>query len=302
MRTSKQLGSIVFVALALLLSPAIYAGNMEPSAPPGPTMKTLDEVEPRIPIGQADIPKTINTSGSYYLTEDVIAVGTAIIVDHNDVTIDLKGYTITGPDLGINYGIFMNGCCNVEIRNGTIRDFYFGIDEVSNSAQDCRVIAVRAVSNGYNGIYLDGNSHLVKGCTASDNGETAAGANYGIYANYGSTVTGNTVYNNGFLTTGNSIGIKVNEGSTVTGNTVYGNGHLATGNSFGIFANIGSTVTGNTVYNNGNSAGGSVFGIWLSGYSLVDQNTAYNNGMGAGSATNITLGVVGCVYGNNVAP
>ena len=69
---------------------------------------------------------------------------------------------------------------------------------------------------------------------------------------------------------------------------------------YGIYASYGSTVTGNTSYNNGISATGDVYGIYLEGYSLVDQNTAHSNGTGAGSATNMTLGVTGCVYGNNV--
>jgi len=61
-------------------------------------------------------------------------------------------------------------------------------------------------------------------------------------------------------------------------------------------------VTGNTAFGNGGSATFNVWGICLSGYNLVDQNTAYGNGTGAGGATNMNLGVGGCVYGINVAP
>jgi parallel beta-helix repeat protein len=292
-------------------------------------MKTLDEVEPRIPISQSDIPFTINESGSYYLTEDINSADTAITVAADDVTIDLAGFTLAGPDSGTIYGIYMSGRSNVEIRNGTVRDFHSGIYESSDSGQGHRVIDVRALSNGIRGIYLGSKNNLVKDCTASGNGTSATGYVYGIYASSGSTVTGNTVRDNGnsatsyvygiYAYTGSTVtgntayyngtsatgsyvyGIKAGSGSTVTGNTAYYNGNWADGDVVGIYAGSGSTVTGNTAYNNGYSAD-TVYGIWLGGYNLVDQNTAYSNGSAAGSATNMTLGVTGCNYVENVAP
>ncbi len=243
-KRTKVLVSLLALAGLLVFSMFTMAGDLEPPGAPGSTMKTLDEVEPRIPISQSDIPLTINESGSYYFTEDIDSAGTAITVAVDDVTIDLAGFTLAGPDSGSNYGIHMSGRSNVEIRNGTVRDFYYGIYEDS-SGQGHRVIDVRALSNVRSGIYLVSKNNLVKDCTASDNGTSAAGYAYGIYAGSGSTVTGNTAYNNGY-----------------SADTVYG--------------------------------------IWLGGYNLVDQNTAYSNGSGAGSATDLTFGVGGCVYGINV--
>ena len=43
---------LVFWAAGLVLAPAGWAGDLEPPEPVGPTMKTLDEVEPRIPISR----------------------------------------------------------------------------------------------------------------------------------------------------------------------------------------------------------------------------------------------------------
>ena len=302
-KRTKVLVSLLALAGLLVFSTFTVAGDLEPPGAPGSTMKTLDEVEPRIPISQSDIPLTINESGSYYFTEDINSANNAISVEVNDVTINLAGFTLAGPDSGTNYGIYMSGRSNVEIRNGTVRDFYYGIIESNTSGQGHRVIDVRALSNSYRGIYLAGQNNLVKDCTASDNGTSATSYVYGIYAGSGSTVTGNTVYDNGTSATGTYVyGIYARSGCTVTGNTVYNNGDSAGSNVFGIRADSGSTVTGNTAYNNGTSAAGNVYGIWLGGYNLVDQNTAYSNGSGAGSATNMTLESYGCVYVNNVAP
>ena len=273
-KRTKVLVSLLALAGLLVFSMFTMAGDLEPPGAPGSTMKTLDEVEPRIPISQSDIPLTINESGSYYFTEDINSANNAITVAADDVTIDLAGFTLAGPDSGTNYGIYMSERSNVEIRNGTVRDFWYGIYEVSSSGQGHRVIDVRALSNGIRGIYLGSKNNLVKDCTASDNGTSAASSVYGIYASYGSTVTGNTACDNG---------------DSATGDYVYG-----------IYAGSGSTVTGNTAYDNGDWADGDVYGIWLSGHNLVEQNTAYSNGSGASSATDLTFGVAGCVYGINV--
>jgi len=294
-KKTKVVGGLALAGL-LVLSLFAVAGNLEPTAPPGPTMKTLDQVEPRIPIGQADIPKTIDTPGSYYLTEDISSAGTAITVAVDDVTIDLAGFALVGPGSGTNYGIYMDGRSNMEIRNGTVRNFLYGIYENSSSGLGHRVIDVRAISNGSRGIYLSGSGHLVKSCTAGNNGTSATGTVYGIYAGSGSTVTGNTAYRNGTVANGTVYGICAGYGNTVTGNTTYINGGSASGNVNGIYANSGCTVTGNTAYNNGVGATGNTYGIYLFGNCLVDQNTAYNNGV-----TNMYK-PANCTYGVNYAP
>jgi len=164
----------------------------------------------------------------------------------------------------------MSGCNNVEIRNGTVRDFYTGIYEDDSSGHDHRIIDVRALSNTQCGVHLLGNSHLVKDCTATDNGDSAA-ANpvYGISTGYAGTVTGNTVRNNG---------------------------HSAGDNVRGISGSTGCTIVGNTAYENGNTASGTVYGICLSGSSLVDQNTASGN-----FGTNMNT-PPSCTFGTNHAP
>lgn len=303
----KVVVSVLALAALVVFSLMVYAGDLEPSAPPGPTMKTLDEIEPRIPIPGSDTPVsvfTISESGTYYLTGNRLCSSTSIQVDADYVTIDLMDYQLIGPGSGTNYGIYMNGRSNVEIRNGTVRNFYRGIYEGDTSGKDHRIINVRAVSNGISGIYLDGSGHLVKDCMASDNGNSATDDVYGIYAFAGSTVTGNKACYNGNLATGNIYGIYAYNASTVTGNTAYYNGYSADTTGMlihGIYARSGCTVTGNTAYHNGYSAAGHVYGIYAYHGSTVTGNTVYFNGYSADGDVHGIHAFTGCTVIGNTA-
>jgi hypothetical protein len=162
-KRTKVVVSLLALAGLLAFSLLAVGGTFQPTAPPAPTMKTLDEVEPRIPIPGSDMPVGtffITQSGSYYLTGDRLLSNTGIQVDVNDVTIDLAGYSQIGPDVRVSSGIYMNGRSNVEIRNGTVRDCYRGIREYSESGKNHRIIGVRSVSNRLSGIYLEGGYNL----------------------------------------------------------------------------------------------------------------------------------------------
>ena len=306
METRKLLASIVAV---FVLASVSYAGDLEPGAAPAPTMKTLDEVEPRIAIPGSDTAVgtfTISQSGSYYLTGDRLCSGTGIQVEVDDVTIDLMGYTLEGPGSGNYYGVYMQGGRNnVEVRNGTVREFFNGVYEPNSAGKNHRVINIRAISNSYVGIALSGVSCLVKDCTVSGNangGGGATGNGTGISTGSGSTVTGNTVYDNGNSATGIVYGINAGSGSTVIGNTVYDNGNLATGTYvYGIRASTGSTVVNNTSRYNGKSATGSVFGMYAYSGCTVTGNATFDNGETAtgGFVYGIYANVGSTVTGNN---
>lgn len=261
METTKKLVILVLACLLMFSFPAM-AGDLEPSGTPAPTMKTLDEVEPRIPLSQQTTPGDvsylyiISESGSYYLTGDRNTDKRGILIDANNVTIDLAGFTLSGTGVAGRYGVLITGQNNVEIRNGSIYNFgYHGIFENDTTrGKNHRIIGVRAIGNGnagstWDGIILMGEGHLIKDCTVAASGDD------GITVYYGSTVTGNICY-------GNSDGINVLTGCTIIGNTAKDNANL---------------------------------GISASSYCMVDQNAAYNNG------TNMFTGT-GCVLGTNCAP
>jgi parallel beta-helix repeat protein len=247
------------------------------------------------------LPFTINTPGFYYITGNLTSTDTGITVEADDVTIDLMGFSIIGPGnaSGINYGILMENQRNVEIRNGTIRNFgNAGVRENDYNALGHRLINIKSYDNGGYGINLDskgnviercmvflndgyglytGGSSVVMNCIAYDN------EGHGMYVEGSSTVKDCTAYDN------YNSGINVATYGTIIGNTVHSN------RQNGLVAGYGSTVVANNAYDN------NLYGISLVNNSLVDQNTAYSNGSAGPTYTNIDSCAT-CTFGTNHAP
>ena len=184
----------------------------------------------------SSLPYTISSPGYYYIAKNLsCTTGTGIKITANNVTVDLMGFTIdgSGGPAGSD-GINMNGTANVEIRNGTVRDFSrLGITNELNGGHGHRIINVRLFNNGTQGIYFFNNGNLIQGCTAIGNGS------HGINTGYNSTAIGNVCKSNG----GN--GITAGTGTTLIGNTCSNSG------KYGIaFWGGYNMVDQNTLYDN----------------------------------------------------
>ena len=204
----------------------------------------------------SSVPFIINTPGFYFFSRNLDHSGTevAILVNANNVTIDLMGFSLGHSGIGgLGQGIALSNCNNVEIRNGTIRGFYNGIFDPSTSGNNHRVINIAAINpgigtSGYN-ILLAGTDHLVKNCTASNCG---AG------------------------------GILIGSG-TITGCRASGNG------THGFIIELGP---GNFIGNVARNNRGTGFRFYGSSKIMLDQNSASDNtpNYSVGDATNTAWG------------
>ena len=166
---------VVVIMLTLAMTALLSLGSHAAAPPTGDTFE--DEIalladDPRTAISA--VPHTISNSGSYYLTKDMqtsSGSANAIHINADSVTLDLMGFSLIGRGSGTGKGIRISGQTNVEIRNGTVRDFGGeGIHEDSaDNGMGHRVIGIRAISNGSDGIHLSGGNHLVRNCVAYSN-------------------------------------------------------------------------------------------------------------------------------------
>lgn len=115
-------------ALVLFVCSSALGGGLTPPGPPAPTMKTLNEVEARIPIGPLTTPGDATTvyritaPGSYYLTGDIVgqAGKHGVSISVGQVTLDLNGFSLRGV-AGAQHGVSMDVYYEaVTVRNGVV--------------------------------------------------------------------------------------------------------------------------------------------------------------------------------------
>ena len=223
-----------------------------------------------VPFDQPGFPVTIGLQGSYRLTSNLVVPDrntTAIQILESNVTIDLNGFTITGPVECTGFpvtscGPIANGGGivglidrnNISIFNGTIRGMGGGIN--LNGGKHIRIENVHAVNNAGDGILVPGTVDAkVLSCTASENLGTGISGGGGVFS--GNTASGNGsdgINTDGSIT--NNV-VELNGGSGISGFGVISGNYAQANHHQGIFASCPfATVVSNAA--NGN-AGGDIF-------------------------------------------
>src|SRR6476661_1617880 len=100
--------ALLILVSSFLLPPSSFAqGSLTPPGPPAPTMKRLDEVEPRTNLQATSAPAGVDTTnpnyqfvitqpGSYYLSTNLaVTKANGIQINAEGVTLDMNGFQIS---------------------------------------------------------------------------------------------------------------------------------------------------------------------------------------------------------------
>jgi len=206
----KTTSSFACLFLAVCLSTSFGQGLLTPPGSPAPTMKTLDQLdaklEKRTPI--SSLPYNLNTSGSYYLTTNLLTTAGYISVNANNVTIDLNGFTMDGLTTG-SFGIVVFSGNNLTVRNGVIRGINGGGVGVDGRSIACHFENVQEINDAGTGFWCGPGSSFV---------------NCGFYGNQDQAIVGDvgTLVKNCIFVS-NGIPFSVGTGSLITGCTFFTN-------------------------------------------------------------------------------
>lgn len=169
-------------------------------------------------MASGGFPYKITEPGSYRLNGNLAvkaADTTAINIDASNVTIDLNGFSITGPGSSVGlYGIAdLSADTAVAVRNGIIVGFSYGIQLTGSGFKDAVTGAIIENMRVYNnGVGISsGPSSLLRNNVVTGN------ISDGLRSRSFSTITGNTVTNNG------DAGIATICPSNLVGNIAVGN-------------------------------------------------------------------------------
>jgi hypothetical protein len=297
MKSEKLKWAIVGLTSALLTTCSVMAqGSLTPPGAPGPTFKTLSQIEPRIAITNTGL-VIITQPGSYYLTTNItVSSGHGINILTNNVTLDLNGFAVssTAPS-ATGSGILLGAdgtsqqCRNIAILNGFILGgvtnnagtfngpgFQNGIFYPIVSPQNVRISHVSVEGCYGQGILLGQNATVVEFCTVKTvglNGISASSVFHSTAYDCGLAGIGAKSADNCQGTSSTGAGVTATTAINCVGTSTSGIGLLATTAS--------------------NCAGSSSSGVGL-------QATTANNCQGTSFSTNGLLAnvAIGC-YGSS---
>lgn len=291
------------LALSILIfqhGTVLAQGSLTPPGAPAPTMKSLDQIEPRTPIGS--LPFTISSPGAYYVLSNLTASATTgITIAADFVTLDLNGCTLSRSG-GINLdGIVVSGPHKrIVVRNGNLAD-WSGIGLNATNATFSTFSDLEIDGGTYGGIVTGGQCEVLR-CqvrTVFGGGSAVPGILTGndsrvvdclLETNVRGIQAGNNALIERCLIAGNS------EFSVAVGTDCVIDNCLVRSNSAGILAGTGTRVASCEVTKN--------FGAF-SGVQLGDDGTVVGcrlsgNGGGGIQAGNNCL-VTDCVVTGNTS-
>lgn len=278
------------VTLGFVAAAGLVAGPLNPPAGPvAATYKTLNEIEPGIPLSAANTPGDadsfykITQPGRYYLTGGIAGVAGkhGVKINSDGVTLDLRGFELLGAAGTLDGVRIVPGFRGVTVRDGTIRGWKgAGLSAVGGpNADGCLVESLRLVGNG-----TDENSYALDlgGGTSAINCVAVYNLGTGIRGNNGTLISNCAASGNGgdgiicgagtvrdCLARGNAFdGIRVGTASVVSGCS-------STANlGAGVTVHHGASAVNNACFSNG-------WGVYVYGAgSRVEANTVYQNTVG----------------------
>jgi hypothetical protein len=210
------------------------------------------------------MPYSITSPGNYCLDRDWTTPGNGITIDADDVTVDMKGYQLSGPHTGgvvttlQTMGVWLNSVTNrrnATIRNGRLQGFTRGV-EFDGGAAGHLIENLQIVGSAYLGIANLGTNTVIRNniITGMDGSlwPSAGGAVRGIYSccGGGNQITNNVVSGIAPANNAESVGIFSWDSNTlIEGNFVSGKRATDT-NLIGISLSYGgyNTVANNRIF------------------------------------------------------
>jgi hypothetical protein len=221
-RTASALRLAATATVLTIASVAALAGPNGASSGPIEITQAKALTGAVTPGDAAGFPVTISQPGSYRLMGNLTVPDintTAIVITANDVTLDLNGFTIAGPNscgysgalnctFGVGDGIYIdqpgNRWSNVSIQNGSVRGMgRYGLFDGGGARPGVLIDRVRALDNGGTGFALGG--ALIVHSVAIRNGMDGFSLNGGNVQSSLAWSNGNYgIQGNGAATFGNS--------------------------------------------------------------------------------------------------